>query len=146
LQRRCDRNRKRSKKRAIYCPTHGCHLSSVSPKHSLFVKSAKELQQRGISRQSSQLLIANNATVLLEDEWLEAFWCEECQETKWYHVKKCTQKPSSDKVIYKASLAPPEQWQQAIGVINPEGNPSVSEFTRRQSKRVPYREQLNYEW
>jgi len=31
-------------------------------------------------------------------------------------------------------LAPKGLWEQAIGVINPGGNPSVGEFTRRQAR------------
>ena len=86
LQRRCDRNRKRSKRRAIYCPAHGCYLDSVSQKHSLFAHKPEQLQQRGIGRMSALLLIASDTAVSLPGEWLEAFWCTECQETKWYYV------------------------------------------------------------
>ena len=133
MQRRCDRNRKRSKRRAIYCPIHGCHLDSVSQKYSMFADTAGQLQQRGISRQNARMLVANQTAVSLGGEWLEAFWCTQCQETKWYHVQK------RDAQTYNVSVAPIELWQQAIGVINPEGNPSVGEFTRRQARMVSYK-------
>lgn len=126
--RRCDRNRKRSKRRAIYCPIHGCYLDSASPKRSLFADRPGHLQQRGMGRKSALMLMANQSTVPLDGEWLEAFWCNLCQETNWYHVHK-----TGDRT-YQLSLAPQELWQRAQGVIDPKGNPSVSEFTRRHSR------------
>lgn len=132
LQRRCDRNRKRSKRRAIYCPLHGCYLDSASQKYKIFADQAGQLQQRGMSRRNALMLVANRTAVSLEGEWLEAFWCEQCQQIKWYHVRKC------DERSYEISLAPQELWQQATGVISSQGNPSVSEFTRRISRDVTY--------
>jgi hypothetical protein len=132
LQRRCDRNRKRSKRRAIYCPDHNCYLESTSQKYQLFADQPGQLQQRGMSRRSALMLVASQTTVTIEGEWLEAFWCDYCQQTKWYHVCK------SDERTYKVSIAPQELWQQVTGVINPEGNPSVGEFTRRQAKVLTY--------
>jgi hypothetical protein len=35
-------------------------------------------------------------------------------------------------------VAPPELWQQVHGVIQPSGNPSVGEFTRRQSRMLGF--------
>ncbi|NEO36134.1 MAG: hypothetical protein F6J90_07270 [Moorea sp. SIOASIH] len=129
---RCQRNRKRSKRRAILCPIHGCYLDSVSQKYRLFADRPGQLQQRGVKQKYALMLIASKTTVALEGEWLEAFWCSECEETKWYHVCK-----SGDR-IYKVSLAPAELWQQVTGVIDPNGNSSVGEFTRRQSKRIGF--------
>ncbi len=130
LQRRCDRNRKRSKRRAIYCPLHGCYLESVSQKYSLFADRAGQLQQRGMSRQKALILVANQTSVPLSGEWLEAFWCPICQVTKWYHVQR------RDAQTYAVTVAPKELWQQAIGVIDPEGNPSVGEFTRKSARMI----------
>ncbi|WP_026735609.1 hypothetical protein [Fischerella sp. PCC 9605] len=129
MERRCDRNRKRSKRRAIYCPIHGCYLDSVSQKYPLFADRPGQLQQRGMGRQTALLLVATKTTVSLQGEWLEEFWCKQCQRTKWYHVKKCGS-------TYNVSVASPELWQQAMGVIHPEGNPTVSEFTRRHARML----------
>ncbi|NJL19694.1 MAG: hypothetical protein HC895_00905 [Leptolyngbyaceae cyanobacterium SM1_3_5] len=134
MQKRCDRNRKRSKRRAIYCPTHGCAIDSVSQKYSLFADQAGQLQQRGISRRNALTLIAHQSAVPLSGEWLEAFWCEECQESRWYHVRKREVSETSKAATYEVSIAPPELWQQVTGVPHPNGNPSVGEFTRRQSR------------
>lgn len=120
------RNRKRSKRRSIYCPIHACYLDSVSQKYLLFASQISELRQRGISRKNALQLIAELTAVPLQNEWIEAFWCQHCQETKWYHVRKLD-------TYYAISIAPPELWQSATGVIDPYGNPSVSEFTKRQS-------------
>lgn len=132
MQRRCDRNRKRSKPRAIYCPVHGNYLESVSQKYRLFANQASQLQERGMSRRGALLLVATNTTVSLDGEWLEAFWCEHCQEKKWYHVRKMGDRN------YELAIAPGELWQQVAGVVHPHGNPSVGEFTRRQSRMVGF--------
>lgn len=124
---RRDRNRNRSKRRAILCPIHQCYLDSTSQKYPIYADRVDLLQNRGISRRKALLLVATRTAVPLQGEWLEAFWCRCCQETKWYHVRKQDHK-------YQISLASPELWQQATGVISAQGNPSVGEFTRRQSQ------------
>ncbi|MEM9219177.1 MAG: hypothetical protein AAGD25_33190 [Cyanobacteria bacterium P01_F01_bin.150] len=137
MQKRCARNRKRSKRRAIYCPEHGCYLDSVSQKYRLFADQAHQLQERGVGKRQALLLVANQTTVSLPNEWLEAFWCPFCHETNWYHVKEQGDKNGvgTNKRTYSLSLAPAELWQQVEGVQNTHGNPTVSQFTRRQSRR-----------
>ncbi|MCL6434890.1 MAG: hypothetical protein K6T90_11880 [Leptolyngbyaceae cyanobacterium HOT.MB2.61] len=138
LQKRCARNRKRSQRRSIFCPIHGCYLDSVSQKYPLFADQAGQLQQRGINRRNALLLVRSATAVPLVGEWLEAFWCPECQETKWYHIRKHESTDSSKAATYDAAVAPTELWQQATGMIHPNGNPSVGEFTRRQARLVGY--------
>ncbi|MBD2357552.1 hypothetical protein H6G41_23550 [Tolypothrix sp. FACHB-123] len=137
MQRRCDRNRKRSKRRAIYCPVHNCYMNSVSQKYGLFAERAGQLQQRGVKRREALMLVAAKTAVPLQGEWLEAFWCEECQQTKWYHIRKRD-------ATYELSLAPAELWEQATGVIHPHKNPTVSEFTTRQSRMMDHRSILDF--
>lgn len=132
MQKRCDRNRKRTKRRAICCPIHGCYIDSRSQKYQMFADQPGQLQQRGMSRRSALMLVATKTTVPIEREWLEAFWCDQCQQTNWYHVSK------TDDHTYKVSLAPQKLWQQVTGVIDSAGNPSVGEFTRRQAKMIGY--------
>jgi hypothetical protein len=127
-RRRCDRNRKRSKRRAIYCPVHQCYLDSVSRKYPLFAHTPGQLRERGLGRQSASLVVATYGTIPLPDEWLEEFWCQECQATNWYHVRR------QGGGVYSISIAPAELWQQATGVVHPQGNVSVGEFTRRQAR------------
>ncbi len=127
LGKRCARNRKRSKRRAIHCPTHACYLNSVSQKYRLYADRPDQLQDRGVSRKQSLLLVASQTTVPLDGEWLEAFWCPMCDATTWYHVTK-----TGDRT-YGLTPAPRTLWQQVTGVVQVNGNPSVSEFTFRQS-------------
>lgn len=132
MQRRCDRNRKRSKRRAIFCPDHGSCLHSVSPKYSLYTESPEDLQNRGMGRRTSLLVMATHRTVLLEGEWLEAFWCDDCNEVRWYHIWRIGDRN------YEVQVAPPYLWEQATKVIHPRGNPSVSDFTRRQARMLGF--------
>lgn len=140
LLKRCERNRKRSQKRAIYCPVHGCYLHSVSQKYSL-ASCPRQLQQKGTSQRNAKILIASQTAVLLEDEWLEAFWCDECQKTKWYRVEKLGKNSDTNAELtsYSISLAPTQLWEQALGIDEAEDNPSVSEFTRRHTRMVNYK-------
>lgn len=133
MQRRCDKNRNRSRRRAIYCPIHDCYLDSVSQKYRLFADKPGQLQKRGFGRRTASLVISQYTAVTIQGEWLEAFWCPECQETKWYYVRQ------SNNGIYEISPAPMELWSQVSGVIDPYGNPSVSEFTRLSAKQTNYR-------
>ncbi len=131
---RCDRNRRRSKRkggRRILCQEHGCLMESASRKYSLFADSSKSLQERGMSQRKANLVMQNHTTVLLQDEWLEAFWCPDCQEKNWFHIK---QKKERFEIVSVA----PELWQRTTGTV-PNGNPSVSEFSQRESKRLTSR-------
>lgn len=132
VQRR-HRNRNRSKRRSIYCPAHGCYLDSVSSKHMLYASKAEHLQQRGMARKPALMLTAHRQAVPLTGEWLEAFWCSECQESRWYHVRK--QEKAN---CYQVSPAPEYLWKQAAGVIDSAGNPSSSEFSRRQARALNF--------
>ena len=132
-RRRCERNRKRSKRRAICCPIHNCYLDSISQKFSLYTDRVDDLTQRGVSKRKARLLVAKKNTVILQNEWLEAFWCRQCEKTEWYHVKNFDRN-------YQLSVASKELWQRAVGVSQTNGNPSVGEFTRRQSRMLTKRD------
>jgi hypothetical protein len=106
-------------------------MDSVSQKHAIFTRDVDCLRKKGIGKRGAQLLLAYQNTVVLNGEWIEAFWCEECQKTSWYHVQK-------EERTYRVELAPEHLWQQVIGVLHPNGNPSVSEFTKRQSRMFGY--------
>lgn len=77
------------------------------------------------------ILVASQTAVSLDGEWLEAFWCDQCQSIEWYYVQKKER-------VYEISVAPAELWQRAIGVSPSEGNPSVGEFTRRHARMSGY--------
>ena len=133
------RNRRRSKRRQICCPHHGCLVISTSPKYPLYADRAEHLSQRGMGCTLAKRVIATHTTVLLKGEWLEQFWCDHCEASHWYYVKEPL--PRS----YCVSLAPEELWHQVQGGIHPQGNPSVGEFTRRQSKMVTHHGILNFQ-
>ena len=122
--RRPRRNRKRSKRRAIYCPIHGCYLDSTSQKHFLYADQSSQLRSRGYSHKNAVLVLGDRGTVSLSGEWLEEFWCNECQTKQWYYVQK-------QEKSYILTPAPRELWQNATGVVNSQGNPSVGEYTFR---------------
>lgn len=126
------RNRSRAKRRRIVCPTHGSYLDSVSQKYSLYTSQPEPLQQSGLSRRAALTLVAHLGTVPLTGQWLEAFWCDRCQRSQWYHVRKTG--PNQ----YSLASVPDALWRQAVGVILPSGNPSVGEFTRRQARQTTY--------
>ncbi|MBW4459943.1 MAG: hypothetical protein KME47_06840 [Nodosilinea sp. WJT8-NPBG4] len=126
------RNRNRSRRRAIYCPSHSCYLDSVSQKYPLHTTKPEHLQQRGMGRRQALTVVAELGTVPLQGEWLEAFWCDHCQHTQWYHVRKTATNG------YALSLASEDLWLQASGVIFPAGNPTVGEFTRRVAQQTRF--------
>lgn len=117
MTRRCDRNRKRSKRRAIYCPIHSCHLDSVSRKYRIY-------SDKFLTRHTGPLLIGKYRTVPIKGEWLEAFWCQECQQKNWYYIRYF------EDGTYETSLATKEIWHQLTGVMGSQGNPAVGELTR----------------
>jgi hypothetical protein len=104
----------------------------MSKKYYLFADRPEQLQARGLNLSVSQILIRFHTTVSITGEWLEAFWCDHCQKTQWYYVCK-----NSDRT-YEISLAPDELWQRVTGVVHPNGNPSVGEFTRREARVNQY--------
>jgi hypothetical protein len=124
------RSRKRSKRRELLCPHHPeQRLFSVSAKYHLYVTEVGQLMLRGISkRKSDELLAAFNRVLPLTGEWIECFWCDHCQASRWWHVKR------HDAFDYTLSPVPRELWEQATGVIRAEGNPTVSDFSRRQAR------------
>jgi hypothetical protein len=123
---------RRAKRRQIHCPLHGCYLDSVSRRYRLYADTVEQLRDRDISRKRVLLLYSTQTTIGLECEWLECFWCACCQSSNWYHVIKQGERS------YCIAQAPRKLWQQVIGVINAEGNPSVSEFTRKNSRMPGY--------
>jgi hypothetical protein len=85
-----------------------------------------------MGRRLALTVIAGLGTVPLQGEWIEAFWCDHCQQTQWYHVRKTAANG------YCIGLAPEDLWLQASGVIFPAGNPTVGEFTRRVARQTTF--------
>lgn len=127
------RNRKRSQRRQILCLLHGCYLDSVSQKHPLHADCPEHLRSAGFGRVTATLLMAEYTTVPLQGQWLEKFWCADCAEAVWYRVERY-QRDGQGVARYHLAVAERELWERVAGVTHPEGNPSVGEFTRKQSK------------
>jgi hypothetical protein len=121
---------RRSARRELFCPHHqDQRILSVSEKHHLYLTEAGPLILRGLSkRKAEELLSAYRKVLPLTDEWIERFWCEQCVSSTWWHVRRL------DRLNYIISAVPVELWEQATGVLRPEGNPTVSQFTRRQAR------------
>jgi hypothetical protein len=141
---RAKRNRNRSKRRQILCPAHGCHMDSVSPKHSIFGSQVEHLQQAGFGRRLATMLMAQHTTIAIPGEWLEKFWCAECEQAQWYRVKRYHRPDGGGAAQYHLELAPKELWQRVSGVHDPAGNPSVGEFTRKQAKAMKMVRDFNF--
>ena len=124
------RQRRRPRRRELHCPLHPeQRIFSVSPKHHLYLTDVGQLMIRGLSkRRADELLAAYKRVLPLTNEWIECFWCEDCGTSTWWHVKR------HDRCDHSLAPVPRELWAQASGVILPEGNPSVSQFTRRQAR------------
>ncbi len=122
------RRRTRGQRRALVCPWHGSRLDSASQKYYLYLDQAGQLQVRGIGRHTARMVLAVHGQVPLRNEWLECLWCRDCQQRRWYHVVR-NEDCSHD-------LRPAEErlWQQVSGVINPQGNPTVGQFTRESAR------------
>ena len=107
MQVRKRRNRNRSRRRAIYCLIHSYHLDSVSQKGWLYTDKAEHLQTQRLGLKALLSVISSYTTVSIDNERLEAFWCEGCQQGKWYWVAR---PPEND---YTLNGIPKNLWQQA---------------------------------
>jgi hypothetical protein len=130
MTKRKDRPRRRSKRRSLYCPEHGCYLDSCSIKYYLYLDRENQLRVRGLSSLKAKQVIQEYKIVPLRNEWLEELWCVECQTKKWYHIRR------DERSNYSILVAPNSLWRQVSGVTDPSGNPSVSEFTRVHSRAL----------
>lgn len=83
---RSTRNRKRSKRRSIFCEVHDCYLESRSPKYHLSTLFANNEKRK---KELSEFLLSfsdvQNSDDIRED-WIEAFQCFKCREIRWYHI------------------------------------------------------------
>jgi hypothetical protein len=129
------RSRRRSKRRELHCPVHPEQkILSVSPKHFLYLTEVGQLIVRGLSRRrADEVLAAYNRVLPLSDEWLECFWCEACGSSSWWHVKR------HDRLQHSLTPVPRDLWLQASRVVLAEGNPTISEFSRREARAVGVR-------
>lgn len=129
------RNRTRPRKgRMIKCPECMTLMERVSQKHNLHATTLEQLKEQGIARRNARLLLLQQTAVSLSSTWLEAFWCNGCQNSNWFVVTKVDKE-------YHLIEAELKNWKQSNGTLDPNHlNPSVSQFTLKNSKgtRQPY--------
>jgi hypothetical protein len=121
----------RSKSRQLYCPAHPeQRISGNGQKYFLHLLRPEELKLRGMSDKKAKLVIQAHPVLVLSNEWLEELFCPQCGTTHWCHVVR------HDRVEHTVRWAPRELWQQVAHVDPLVPNPSVSQFTRRASRRT----------
>ena len=67
---------------------------------------------------------------MLSNEWLEELFCHVCGTSRWCHVTK------HNREEHTVRWAPRDLWEQEAHVDPVVANPTVSEFTRRQARRL----------
>jgi hypothetical protein len=128
------RARRRPQKRQLFCPAHPDQLiSGNGSKHFLHLLKPEELKARGMSDRRARLVIQAYPVLVLSNEWLEELFCPKCGMSRWCHVSRL------DRVQHTVAWAPRELWQQVARVDPVESNPSVSQFTRREARRLSHR-------
>ena len=77
-----------------------------------------------------RLIIEAYPALMLSEEWLEELFCPQCGSSRWCHSTK------HNGVEHTVRWASRELWQQVAHVDPLQPNPTVSQFTRRQAKRL----------
>ena len=126
--------RRRSAKRELFCPAHPEQaISGNGGKYFLHLLTPEQLRARGMSERRARLVINAYPVLVLSNEWLEELFCPQCGTSRWCHVTR------HDRVHHSVVWAPRELWQQVARVEPLESNPSVSQFTRREARRLSHR-------
>jgi hypothetical protein len=125
------RQRQRPRRRQLLCPAHPQQrIGGTGKKYYLHVLSAEELKARGMPEKKAKLVIQSYPVLVLGDEWLEELFCPACGTSRWCHVSR---DPQGELMVRWAQR---ELWQQVAHVDPLQPNPTVSEFSRRQARRL----------
>ncbi|MEL6931224.1 MAG: hypothetical protein AAFO95_21770 [Cyanobacteria bacterium J06600_6] len=122
-------NRKKTKK--YFCPDCDQRLWRLgNSKHHIYYQNAEEIRKNtGMSLKKAKLLSLQNTTYLDPNKWIEAFCCP-THGMMWIFVSVQDQN-------YRYRLAEASDWSRTDKTIDPRiGNPSVSEFTLRMSRKL----------
>lgn len=126
--------RSRPKRRQLLCPGHpDQRIAGTGKKYYLHLLKPEELKARGMSDKTARLVIQAYPVLVLSNEWLEELFCPKCGTSRWCHVTR------GETGSLGVRWAKPELWQQVAHVDPLLPNPSVSEYTRRQARRLTHR-------
>ncbi|MEL7077381.1 MAG: hypothetical protein AAFY50_00720 [Cyanobacteria bacterium J06648_1] len=121
-------NRRKTKK--YFCPYCEQRLWRLgNSKHNLYYQDAEEIRSNtGIPLKKAKLLSLQSSTYLDLNKWIESFCCPS-HGMMWLLI-------SIKEKSYEYRLATGNDWLRTDKTIDPRiGNPSVSEFTLRMSRK-----------
>ena len=93
-----------------------------------------------MSDRKAKLVINAYPVLVLSNEWLEELFCPQCGSSRWCHVIK------HDKVHHTVQWAPRDLWEQVAHVDPLQANPTVSEYSRREARRLSHRNAHGARW
>ena len=135
------RPRQRSRRRELFCPAHPEQkLVGNGKKYFLHLLTPEQLKQRGMPDGKARLVINAYPVLVLSNEWIEELFCADCGSNHWCHVVRL------DSVHHTVRWAPRDLWQQVAHVDPVGGNPSVSQFTARQARRLTRKRSDGKSW
>ncbi|MDJ0897306.1 MAG: hypothetical protein QNJ55_00730 [Xenococcus sp. MO_188.B8] len=128
---------KRSKRKVVkrfYCPFCEQRLwRTGTSKYYLYYSGVGEIKENtNLSSKKAKLLANTRTTYIDNNKWIEGFFCSE-HGALWLLV-------SVQEKVYEYKLAKQKDWLKTGKTLDPENfNPSVSEFTRRMSRKPQYK-------
>ena len=133
--------RRRPKGRELVCPAHAeQRIEGNGRKYFLHLLTPEQLRERGISDKKARLIIDAYPVLVLSNEWLEELFCPQCGSSRWCHVIK------HDTLSHTVRWAPRELWEQVAHVDPVHANPTVSEYSRREARRLHHRTERGGRW
>lgn len=88
---------------------------------------------RGMPHKRARLVIQAYPVMVLSQEWLEELFCPSCGHSRWCHITR------HGRAQHTVKWAPRELWEKVAHVDPLVSNPTVSQFTRRESRRTNLR-------
>ena len=130
-------NRKTQKFHCVHCQKRLWRPGKE--KHYLFYSKASDIKDHlNISRKRANIIAENNRGYLDTNSWIEEFICE-VHGKIWLLITK-----QADGKL-EVNLAKSKDWNRTTNTINPDvSNPSVSEFSRRISRKAASEQLTRY--
>jgi hypothetical protein len=123
--------RRRPRRRQLFCPAHPeQRIGGTGKKYYLHLQTPEDLKARGMPDKKARLVIQAYPVLVLTNEWLEELFCAECGTSHWCHIVR------DELGQLSVRWAPRELWRQVAHVDPLDPNPSISEYSRRQARRL----------